>query len=165
VLFAGFALVTTALALRGVPSGPGVPLLGWVRAVFVLVAVALAGVGVALWAAPATFELLPLGGRFAGSWTVMLAVLSGWAAARNRTDEACLPALALVTLPLGALLAVARTGVEAPVYVGALSALFGTGIALLIAAPDGAAGRSRAARTPALRSRPALPIPGRTARR
>jgi hypothetical protein len=77
---------------------------------------------------PAAFELPPLGGRFAGSWTVMLAVLSGWAAVRNRAEEARLPALALVALPLGALAAAARTGTGDPAYVAALVALALAGV-------------------------------------
>jgi hypothetical protein len=165
VLFAGFGLVTTALALRRHPRDAGPPLPGWARVVFATVAAALGVVGVALWADPVGFGLPPLGGRFAGSWTVMLAVLSGWAAARNRADEACLPALALVTLPLGALLGAAQTGVHEPAYLAGLAALFLAGIALLSAAPDAVARRSRAPRIPGPRSQPPLPIPGRTARR
>jgi hypothetical protein len=67
----------------------------------------------ALWIDPtglaAPFDLPPLGGRFAGSWVALLAVLVGWAALRNRTDEARFSALALLTLPAGALIAALRT--------------------------------------------------------
>jgi hypothetical protein len=37
-------------------------------------------------------------------------VLAGWAAWRDRRDEAVLPALALVALPCGALVAAVRVG-------------------------------------------------------
>jgi hypothetical protein len=39
----------------------------------------------------------------------MLAVLAGWAALRNRRDEARLPALCLAALPAGGLAAALRT--------------------------------------------------------
>ena len=134
VLFAGFAAVTTLLAVRG-PLDDGVaadPLAGWARAVFALAAVALAVPGIALWADPAAFALPPLGGRFAGSWTVMLAFLAAWAAVRNRRDEARLPALALVALPAGALVASARAALwTTPWYAVGLALLCAAGLVLL----------------------------------
>jgi hypothetical protein len=142
VLFAGFGLVTSALALRRrpalpVPPAPAVSLAPAARALFAVTAVGLVSAGLALWADPATFELPPLGGRFAGSWTVMLGVLVGWPALRGRADEARLPALALVALPLGALVAAARTGVDDPGYLAALAALLAVGLALRLSTrPD-----------------------------
>jgi hypothetical protein len=130
-LFAGFALVTIVLALRREPGrAAGVPLPVAARATFAAAAIALGVAGVALWADPAAFGLPPLGGRFAGSWTVMLAVLAAWPAIRNRRDEARLPALALVALPAGALLAAARSGAGDPAYIAALALLALTGLAL-----------------------------------
>jgi hypothetical protein len=146
VLFAGFTLATIRLALdRRTDAETGGPLPRAARAVFAAAAVALGAAGLALWAAPDAFDLPPLGGRFAGSWTVMLAVLAGWAAARDRADEARLPALALVALPAGALAAAARTGVHSAVYVGALVALLAAGLVLvrLVAAPGGARAHDR----------------------
>jgi hypothetical protein len=105
-----------------------VPLSPAVRAVFAAAAVGLGAAGLALWADPAAFSLPPLGGRFAGSWTVMLAVLAAWPAVRNRRDEAALPALALIALPAGALVAAARTGAGDPLYLAALAALLVAGL-------------------------------------
>jgi hypothetical protein len=131
-LFGGFALVTAALALRGGGPDPvaSAPLSPPVRLTLTLVTVALAAAGLALWADPVALGLPPLGGRFAGSWTVMLAVLSGWAAVRNGRDEARLSALALIALPLGALVAAARTGVGEPLYLAGLALLCLAGLAV-----------------------------------
>jgi hypothetical protein len=130
VLFAGFGLATSALALRRRPSSHGDPLAPAPRIVFAVTATGLFAAGLALWADPAAFDLPPLGGRFAGSWTVMLAVLAAWPAVRGQAGEARLPALALVMLPAGALVAAARTGVDDPRYLGALTALLAIGLAL-----------------------------------
>jgi hypothetical protein len=88
---------------------------------------------------PSPFGLPPLGGRFAGSWVALLAALAGWAAVRDDVDEARLPALGLVLLPGGALVASLRTvsdlepaGVAAT-YVGALVALVAIGATALLA--------------------------------
>ncbi len=67
-----------------------------------------------------------MGGRFAGSWTVMLGFLAGWAAVANRRDEARLPALALIALPAVALGA-ARTMDADPAYVAGLVLLLAWG--------------------------------------
>jgi hypothetical protein len=127
-LFAGFATVTGVLALRRQPTAPSVPLSPAVRAVFAAAAVGLGAAGLALWADPAAFSLPPLGGRFAGSWTVMLAVLAAWPAVLNRRDEAALPALALIALPAGALVAAARTGAGDPLYLASLGAVLVAGV-------------------------------------
>lgn len=142
VLFAGFSLVTIGLLILGGPSaGPGdAPLEPWARAALAAVAAGCGGVALALWidpvglSGPSPFALPPLGGRFAGSWIALLALLAAWAAARDRAEEAWLPALALVTLPAGALLAALRTssdldgGVAYAVVLGLLSAC---GVAVL----------------------------------
>jgi hypothetical protein len=66
----------------------------------------------------------------------MLASLAGWASLRNRRDEARLPALALVALPLGALAAALRTitdfeaGTATTGYLAALALLATFGAAL-----------------------------------
>jgi hypothetical protein len=118
VLFAGFALVTSALlvvAPRKDDQIPGTTLKAWARAALAVIAALLGALAVALWIDPTglarltPYALPPLGGRFAGSWIAMLAVLAGWAALRNRRDEARLPALCLVALPAGALVAALRT--------------------------------------------------------
>jgi hypothetical protein len=131
VLFAGFGATTSALLIAGRRHGPGSgPVLPhWARGLLAAAAAALAAVGVALWIDPA--GLPPLGGRFAGSWTVMLAVLAGWAAAANRRDEARLPALALIALPAGALAAAARTMEGDPAYLAGLALLVACGAAVL----------------------------------
>jgi hypothetical protein len=131
-LFAGFATVTSVLALRREPRTDSAPLATPVRAVFAIAAAGLATAGLALWADPAAFGLPPLGGRFAGSWTVMLAVLAAWPAAAGGRDEAALPALALIALPAGALVAAARTGTGDPLYLLALGALMVAGVGLRI---------------------------------
>ena len=128
VLFAGFAAVTTALAFGRYPRRPSGPLPAATRGVFAVSATGLAVAGVALWADPGAFDLPPLGGRFAGSWTVMLAVLTAWPAVTNRRAEAVLPALALIALPAGALVAAARVGVADPVYLAALVTLLAAGV-------------------------------------
>jgi hypothetical protein len=125
-LFGAFALVSAWLTLMGGDGDrlAGVPLPVVVRLAFGAAAVALLGAAVALWADPGAFGLPPLGGRFAGSWSALLAALALWAAWRDRRDEAVLPALALVALPLGALVAAVRVGSFelAPAYV-ALAAI------------------------------------------
>ena len=103
-LFAAFGVTTTGLAITGPwrrEPGPALPPAA--RGVLAAAALALAAAGVALWIDPAAYDLPPLGGRFAGSWAAMLAVLAAWPAVRGRRDEARLPALALVALPAGAL--------------------------------------------------------------
>lgn len=160
-LFAAFGATTSALAARG----PWVRLHGerlapWQRLLLGVIASLLAGVGAALWIDPAAFSLPPLGGRFAGSWTVMLATLAGWAALRDRRDEARLPTLALVVLPLGALAGALRTGAD-PGYLAALVLLAVAGV--VSAAPDAVARTARAGRNRAPRSRRARPTPGPTA--
>jgi hypothetical protein len=64
-------------------------------------------------------------------------VLAGWAAVRNRADEARFSGLALVALPAGALVAALRTlsDLDAPgAYIAALLVVIGLGAALLSAA-------------------------------
>ena len=137
-LFAAFGLTTSVLAVRGpwwpLP-GPRLPV--WARALLGTAAVLLGAAGVALLIDPAAFSLPPLGGRFAGSWTAMLGTLAAWAALTDRRREARLPALALVALPAGALVAAARTDAE-PLYVIGLAALAIAGATVLSVteAPD-----------------------------
>jgi hypothetical protein len=124
-------------ALATVTTGAGAVALGF----YCLFAVALLGaLAIALWIDPtglsgaSPFELPPLGGRFAGSWVALLAVLAWWAALRNRSDEARLSALALVTLPAGALIAALRTLPDleqAGGYLAAILVLLATGAILL----------------------------------
>ena len=86
------------------------------------------------------FDLPPLGGRFAGSWIALLAVLAGWAALRNRRDDATHSLAALVALPAGMLVAALRTlpdlepGGAAIAYVAAIGLLLAVG-AVLAAGP------------------------------
>jgi hypothetical protein len=131
VLFAGFAVATSALLYVGRRhhGGDDVRLARWTRALLGIVAAALAAIGIGLWIDPA--GLPPLGGRFAGSWTVMLAFLAGWAAIANRRDETRLPALALITLPAGALIAALRTAEADPAYISGLTLLIACGAAIL----------------------------------
>jgi hypothetical protein len=150
VLFAGFSLVTSVLlvlgrgAQREAPSGE--PLAAPVRAVLAVVAGLLGALALALWVDPggltgaSPFDLPPLGGRFAGSWIALLAVLAGWAALRNRRDDATHSLAALVALPAGMLVAALRTlpdlepGGAAIAYVAAIGLLLAVG-AVLAAGP------------------------------
>jgi hypothetical protein len=103
----------------------------------------LGALALALWVGPTApddaspFHLPPLGGRFAGSWVALLAVLAGWGALRGRVEEARLSVLALVTLPAAALVAALRTISDlkpagtAAAYIGALAMLLVTGLLLL----------------------------------
>jgi hypothetical protein len=136
VLFAGFAVTTSGLLIAGGRAEPhDAPALPrWARALLAAVAAALTAAGVVLWIDHP--GLPPLGGRFAGSWTVMLGFLAGWAAVANRRDEARLPALALVALPAGALLAAARTADGDLAYVAGLALLVASGLAILRATTD-----------------------------
>jgi len=142
-LFAGFSLVMVGLlVIEHPPDGPAPPLAGWVRAVLAAVCILLGALGLALWIDPtalsAPFDLPPLGGRFAGSWVMLVAVLAGWAALRNRADEARFSMLALVTLPGGALVAALRTlpDLDSPSpYIAGLLVLIGLGVVLLRARP------------------------------
>jgi len=130
-LFAGFALITSWLLVAGGPGEPraGAPLPRWTRALLGAVAAALIAAGVGLWIDHP--GLPPLGGRFAGSWTVMVGFLAGWAALANCRDEVRLPAFALVALPAGALAAAARTGHGDPAFLAALAFLVASGLATL----------------------------------
>jgi hypothetical protein len=164
VLFAGFALLMLWLLLAGATDDdvrPLAPLPPWARAALALTSAFLAALALALWVDPAglsdssPFTLPPLGGRFAGSWIALLALLTGWAAARNSREEAWLPALGLVTLPAGALIAALRTlGDHDPAapLVAALVVLIAIGGAT-----------TRASRASARRPRPAA-RPARSAR-
>jgi hypothetical protein len=128
VLFAGFAVTTGGLLLvGGAPAPADRPLPRPLRAALAAAALALGAVAVRLWADPGS--LPDLGGRFAGSWTAMLAFLAGWAAVANRRAEARLPALALVALPAGALLGAARTLEGDPAYLAGLALLVACGAA------------------------------------
>jgi hypothetical protein len=142
VLFAGFALITIGLLAAGGPAhaAESRPLRPWARAALGAVAVGGGALAVALWADPtglsdaSPFALPPLGGRFAGSWIALLSLLAGWAALRDRADEARLPALALMALPAGALVAAARTSGDldgAGAYVVALVLPAACGLAVL----------------------------------
>ena len=135
-LFAGFAATTCVLALASGRSD-GRLASRWIRWALGAAALALAVVGVALWIDPAAiagpFELPALGGRFAGSWIVMLAVLVGQGAWTGRHAAAELAALALITIPGGALLGALRTFGDldfAIAYTGALAALCALGLGL-----------------------------------
>lgn len=134
VLFAAFAAATGGLLARAPRGrGPGPALPPPARAALATAALGLAATGVALWLDPGAFGLPALGGRFAGSWVAMLATFAGWAAVADRRAEARLPALALVALPAGALLAAARTGTAAPGHLAALAAVAAAGAAVLLA--------------------------------
>jgi hypothetical protein len=145
VLFAAFALVTTGILWFGDETEPaeGPPLVPGIRVVLASVATVLGALAIALWAdptglaGPSPFGLPPLGGRFAGCWIALIAVLCAWAAGRNRVDEAKLPALALTALPAGALIAGLRTidhlnpAGAAAGYLAALALLAACGAAVL----------------------------------
>jgi hypothetical protein len=130
VLFAGFAITTCWLLAAGGEAGPlhAAPLAPAARALFAVLALGLAVVALRLWLDPGA--LPALGGRFAGSWTALLAVLAAWPAVVGRRDEARLPALALAVLPAGALAGAARTLPAEPAYVAALVLLLACGLAL-----------------------------------
>jgi hypothetical protein len=143
-LFGGFSVVTAGIFLVGEPrpveASVVQPVAPWARLVFAAVGAPLGALAMALWIDPtglsgaSPFELPPLGGRFAGSWVALLAVLAWWAALRNRSDEARLSALALVTLPAGALIAALRTLPDleqAGGYLAAILFLLATGAILL----------------------------------
>ena len=166
VLFAGFSLVTVGLLALGNPEGPDEPAeppAPRARLVLAAVAALLGTLATALWidptalAAAGPFDLSPLGGRFAGSWVALLAVLAGWAALRNRVDEARLSVLALITLPAGALIAALRTLPDldpAGWYIAVMVGLLATGAMLLRGLqPAPTQGRRRAERR-SRRSRP-----------
>jgi hypothetical protein len=143
ILFAGFSLVTMGLVVAGGPAAKAeeARLEPWARALLAAVAAGGGALAVALWidptglSDPSPFTLPPLGGRFAGSWIALLAVLAGWAAARDRAAEARLPALALVALPAGALAAAARTSADldagGALYAAVLVLLLAGGLAVL----------------------------------
>jgi hypothetical protein len=151
VLFASFSLLTIGLFVLERPEDEAPParLPGWVRAVFG--AVAIAGGALALWidpvglTGPSPFELPPLGGRFAGSWVALLVTLCGWAAVRDRADEARLAAIALTALPAGALIAALRTIGQldppgaAAAYIAVLALLILAAVAVTVAASRRAA--------------------------
>jgi hypothetical protein len=146
VLFAGFSTIMIGLLVvsGGVPGdGDGPPLVPWARAVCGAVGALLAVVALALWINPvglsdaSPFALSALGGRFAGAWIALLATVLGWAAWDGGARTARLPALALVALPAGALVAGLRTlgDLDAPLlYLAVLAALAALGVAVYRAA-------------------------------
>jgi hypothetical protein len=119
----------------------------WARLTLALICALLAALALALWIDPtgladaSPFKLPPLGGRFAGCWIALLAVLAGWGALRNRVEEARLPLLAITTLSAGALIAALRTIADlepagrAAAYIGAVSLLLASGALLLARLP------------------------------
>jgi hypothetical protein len=118
VLFGLFTLLTTGLLVLERDAGrdaAAAALARWQRALLAAVAVALAVLTTALWTAPeavsaiSPFSLSPLGGRFAGCWFALLTAAAAWAAWRGTVAGARYPALAIVTLPAGMLLAALRT--------------------------------------------------------
>ena len=116
ILFCAFPLVMLGLFIfEREDEEPGQRLPAWARTVLGAVAALAAALALALWidptalSGPSPFELPPLGGRFAGSWVATLSVVCGWAAIRDRADEARLSALLLITLPAGVLVAALRT--------------------------------------------------------
>jgi hypothetical protein len=147
VLFVLFSATTTWILVTGSdePASPGGPLPAWARIASGAVAIALGVLALALWidptglAGPSPFQLPPLGGRFAGSWVALLATLAGWAAVRNDVEQARLPALGLVLLPAGALVAALRTigdlepAGAAAGYLAAAVALVAIGAAVALA--------------------------------
>jgi hypothetical protein len=145
-LFAGFAATTGFLLVaRGRPEREDAPAPAhWTRLLLAAVAVALAAIAVKLWADPG--GLPPLGGRFAGSWTAMLAVFAASGAAARHRDELRLPALALVALPAGALCAAARTMHGDPLYIAGLCVLVLCGATVLAAHRPGSLPNSHGGR-------------------
>jgi hypothetical protein len=113
ILFGAFSVITLGLFLLEpwLDSRRAEPLPAWSRAVFSSIALAGCALALALWidptglAGPSPVDLPPLGGRFAGSWIALLALVCGWAAFRNRVDEAHVSALLLIAIPAGALVA------------------------------------------------------------
>lgn len=149
-LFAGFSVVMVSLFVvgpHGSPEQPAEPLARGIRVTLAGVSVVLGVVAAALWIDPSRladlspYNLSPLGGRFAGSWVALLSVLAGWGALRNRADEARLSAVALVTLPAGAVIAALRTLPDldpagaASAYIAVLVLVLATG-AVVLASPS-----------------------------
>jgi hypothetical protein len=161
VLFAAFSLVMIGLFVfeRDENGARPARLPGWVRAVFGAVGIAGGALALALWidpvglAGPSPFDLPPLGGRFAGSWVALLAVLCGWAAVRDRADEARLSAFALVALPAGALVAALRT-IEQLDPPGAAAAYIAILVLLVLAGAAVTAASKGRARRPDTRAKP-----------
>jgi hypothetical protein len=149
-LFAGFSVVMVGLfatGAHGSPEQPAEALAAGIRLTLAGVSVVLGAAAAALWIDPSRladltpYDLPPLGGRFAGSWVALLSVLAGWAALRNRADEARLSAVALVTLPAGAVIAALRTLQDldpagtAAAYIAAIVLVLATG-AVVLALPS-----------------------------
>ncbi|HXV94893.1 MAG TPA: hypothetical protein VD813_16430 [Pseudonocardia sp.] len=163
VLFGLFTLLTTGLLVVERADGPalGTPLASWQRLLLTAVAAALAVLAVALWAAPeavsaiSPFRLAPLGGRFAGCWFALLATAAAWAAWRGTAAAARYPALALLTLPAGMLLAALRTIEQ---HRPGATAWYLAGLMLLLVA-----GGAALARTGGHGSAPEPDVPGRRA--
>ena len=156
VLFVGFALLMAGLLRfeREEPAdtGAATPLAAWARLTLAALAVLLGVLAVALWihptglGGPAPFDLSPLGGSFAGCWIALLATVAAWGAFRNTVEEAWLPALALASLPAGALVAAVRT-VSDLAPAGAAAAYLAA-LALLAAAGALVLGSTRARHSP-----------------
>jgi len=143
-LFAGFSAVTVGLfVLERDRAGAAAPIGAGTRTALRLLAVVLGALALALWIDPtglsgnSPFALPPLGGRFTGSWVALLAILCAWAGATAIRDQAQFAAIALITLPAGALIAALRTfsdlasDSERAIYIAALVALIAAGAGLL----------------------------------
>jgi hypothetical protein len=146
-LFGSFASIMMAILVTGSSEGEEperVRLPAWARLALGAVGALLGVLAVALWIDPtglsdaSPFALSPLGGRFAGCWVALTAVVAGWAALHDDVEEARLPALGLVLLPAGALVAALRTisdleGGAAAAYIAVLVAVMAIGVAVLAA--------------------------------
>jgi hypothetical protein len=117
LFFAAPVTAVRILATGGREPAGGPPLRGWTRVLLAALAVGLGGLAVAVWldgTRPAVVRfsplpLLRLTGTYLGAWCSFLAVLCGWAAARNTWDDARLPLATVAAAGAGAAVGLLRT--------------------------------------------------------
>ena len=117
-LFVVAPVSATAAVLTGGREPAGGPRLrAWSRAALVVLALALLVLASAIWfeetrdavARQSPVDLLRLTGTYLGAWCSFLALLCGWAAARDRWDDARVPLATLVATSAGATLGLLRS--------------------------------------------------------
>jgi hypothetical protein len=150
LLFAG-APVSAALILattkRGQAGGPALPV--WCRATLGVLAVAFAVLAVAIWLVAtrddvsrnSPTDLIGLTGTYLGAWCSFAAALTGWAAVRNRWDDARLPIVAVGAVGGGLTVAFLRVLGDLRFPGAALAA--SVGVVVLAVVMYAAASRSR----------------------
>ena len=113
-LFLTAPVSATLLLVTGPRVGRGPAVVGWVRGLLAVLAVALLVVGALIWgddtraSLPAPVDLIRLTGTYLGAWCSFLGLLCGYAALRGGHDEARAALVTVAVAAAGAALAFLR---------------------------------------------------------